>query len=279
MAKVLSNVQGVMITSNLIWGTLSPNWFVWCVFDQKSFPFRGKAWWSPRCQQSPAKMRQPWRTKNSTAAQTGDSLWVDKVCVSRLSCDGGVGAAVVISVTGLFDSMPAAMPCMYWPLHVFQGLPVWTGKIAGFTTGAVPCNSTSSTFLGPSCFQNGGPLRAKAERWHPKNCITMHPRIPTLQNVNHGWFTRSSTRIPSLPPLHGKTAFSILCQKRKARKPLIPPSSYLNLFFQCDFSQGPWSTSCHICLPMIVDLVLQIGGLRTFFCKCYQVILVIPWFS
>ena len=43
--------------------------------------------------------------ENSTAAQTGDSLWVDKVCVSRLSCDGGVGAAVVISVTGLFDSM------------------------------------------------------------------------------------------------------------------------------------------------------------------------------
>lgn len=145
-----------------------------------------------------------------------------------------------------------------WPLHVFQGLPVWTGKIAGFTTGAMPCNSF---------FHNGGPLRAKAERWRPKNCITMHPSIPTLQNVNHGWFTRSFTRIPSLvyPPFNVKMAFSILCQKRKARKPLIPPSSYLNLFFQCDFSQGPWSTSCHICFPMIVDLVLRIGGLRTFF--------------
>ena len=209
--------------------------------------------------------------ENSTAAQTGDSLWVDKVCVSRLSCDGGVGAAVVISVTGLLDSMPAAMPCMY-DRCMSSRLPVWTGKIAGFTTGAMPCNSF---------FHNGGPLRAKAERWRPKNCITMHPSIPTLQNVNHGWFTRSFTRIPSLvyPPFNVKMAFSILCQKRKARKPLIPPSSYLNLFFQCDFSQGPWSTSCHICFPMIVDLVLRIGGLRTFFCKSYQVILVISLFS
>ncbi len=49
--------------------------------------------------------------ENSTAAQTGDLLWVDKVCVSRLSCDGGVGAAVTISVAGLFDSMSSQQLC------------------------------------------------------------------------------------------------------------------------------------------------------------------------